>query len=225
MDLKKYSVESLRNQISIVQQEPLLFNETIKSNILFGRLDADNRHINDAATRANAMAFIMQSNDDMNSPVIQQAIKQEFKTMMSRIQSKIFTFKEFATVERLVDTSQLSYKSLAILTLMLPNINQDGLKMMNESFDKLVRVLELKSPIADCTWQGVVKGFMFLDVSEMVNAWLVGADSSELDYSISKLSEEYRREIRAALRSNETEFDAKTINEFCEHCINPGLVQ
>ena len=35
-NIKKYSMPDYRNQISIVQQEPLLFNESIKSNILFG---------------------------------------------------------------------------------------------------------------------------------------------------------------------------------------------
>ena len=40
-DLKKISVPYLRDQISIVQQEPLLFNETIKENIMYGNLNSD----------------------------------------------------------------------------------------------------------------------------------------------------------------------------------------
>jgi len=35
-DIKDYSISHYRNQIAIVQQEPLLFNESIKENILFG---------------------------------------------------------------------------------------------------------------------------------------------------------------------------------------------
>ena len=38
VNIKDYDLEKLRNHISIVQQEPLLFNETIKENILFGDL-------------------------------------------------------------------------------------------------------------------------------------------------------------------------------------------
>jgi ABC-type multidrug transport system fused ATPase/permease subunit len=38
VNIKDYDLEKLRNHISIVQQEPLLFNETIKDNILFGDL-------------------------------------------------------------------------------------------------------------------------------------------------------------------------------------------
>jgi len=44
-DLRKISVPYLRDNISIVQQEPLLFNETIRENILFGNLAAQDSTI------------------------------------------------------------------------------------------------------------------------------------------------------------------------------------
>jgi len=43
------AVPYLRDQISIVQQEPLLFNETIKQNIMFGNLDATDPEIRTVA--------------------------------------------------------------------------------------------------------------------------------------------------------------------------------
>ena len=70
-DLKKIAVPYLRDNISIVQQEPLLFNETIKENILFGNLDATDPEIRTVATQANAMGFIMQNDDDVSSPAVQ----------------------------------------------------------------------------------------------------------------------------------------------------------
>jgi len=66
-DLKKYSVPYLRDKISIVQQEPLLFNETIKSNIMFGNLSASDPEIRTVASQANAMGFIMQNEEDCSS--------------------------------------------------------------------------------------------------------------------------------------------------------------
>ena len=36
VDIRKYNVKQLRQQIGIVMQEPLLFNMTIKENILYG---------------------------------------------------------------------------------------------------------------------------------------------------------------------------------------------
>ena len=42
-------MEHLRQKISVVQQEPLLFNETIKSNIQFGELTASDPRIREVA--------------------------------------------------------------------------------------------------------------------------------------------------------------------------------
>jgi ABC-type multidrug transport system fused ATPase/permease subunit len=60
-DIRDYSVEAMRDQIAIVQQEPLLFNESIKSNILFGNLNASDLQVRNAAIQANALGFIMQN--------------------------------------------------------------------------------------------------------------------------------------------------------------------
>jgi ABC-type multidrug transport system fused ATPase/permease subunit len=58
-DIRKLKLESLRKQISIVLQEPLLFSGTIAENIRYGRLNATQEEIIDAATAANAHDFII----------------------------------------------------------------------------------------------------------------------------------------------------------------------
>src|SRR5262249_54489757 len=58
-DIKALTVESLREQISIVLQEPLLFSTTIAENIAYGRLGARQEEIVEAAKAANAHDFIM----------------------------------------------------------------------------------------------------------------------------------------------------------------------
>ncbi len=67
MNIKDYDLEKLRNNISIVQQEPLLFNETIKDNILFGDLQANDARVKEVAVNANALGFIMQNDEDFGS--------------------------------------------------------------------------------------------------------------------------------------------------------------
>lgn len=57
-DTKQLSLKSLRAQISIVLQEPLLFSGTIAENILYGRLEATREEIVAAAQAANAHDFI-----------------------------------------------------------------------------------------------------------------------------------------------------------------------
>jgi len=50
---------SLRGQIAIVQQEPILFHRTLAENIAYGRPEASRREIEDAAKQASAHHFIM----------------------------------------------------------------------------------------------------------------------------------------------------------------------
>jgi ATP-binding cassette subfamily B protein len=58
-DIRKLTVQSLRAQISVVLQEPLLFSGTIAENIRYGRLDATLEEVMEAARAANAHDFIM----------------------------------------------------------------------------------------------------------------------------------------------------------------------
>jgi ABC-type multidrug transport system fused ATPase/permease subunit len=58
-DIRSLTVKSLRDQISIVLQEPLLFSGSIADNIRYGRLDAGMEAIMEAARAANAHDFIM----------------------------------------------------------------------------------------------------------------------------------------------------------------------
>jgi len=58
VNIKEYTLQSLRNQISIVTQEPILFNDTIYNNIALGKEDATKQEIIAAAKIANAHSFI-----------------------------------------------------------------------------------------------------------------------------------------------------------------------
>ncbi len=63
VDIKEYSLLSLRGQISIVTQEPILFNDTIANNIALGKENATEEEIIAAARIANAHDFIIQKED------------------------------------------------------------------------------------------------------------------------------------------------------------------
>jgi ATP-binding cassette, subfamily B, bacterial len=58
VDIRKLKLRSLREQISVVLQEPLLFSGTIAENIRYGKLDASMDEVIDAASAANAHDFI-----------------------------------------------------------------------------------------------------------------------------------------------------------------------
>jgi subfamily B ATP-binding cassette protein MsbA len=58
-DLRSVTQKSLREQIGLVTQETFLFHDTIFSNIQFGRLDATEEEVHEAARAAYAHDFIM----------------------------------------------------------------------------------------------------------------------------------------------------------------------
>ena len=57
-DIRQFSVADLRKEISIVTQEPILFNETIRDNILYGNSKASEEEVISAAQAAYAHEFI-----------------------------------------------------------------------------------------------------------------------------------------------------------------------
>ncbi|HKT84387.1 MAG TPA: ABC transporter ATP-binding protein [Solirubrobacterales bacterium] len=59
IDIRDLALDSLRGQISIVLQEPLLFSGTIADNIRYGDLDASDEAVAAAAAAANAHDFIV----------------------------------------------------------------------------------------------------------------------------------------------------------------------
>lgn len=72
-DIRDFTVNSLREQISLVLQDSLLFSGTVRENIAFGRPDATDDDIVAAACLANADKFIRDLPEGYNSPVSERA--------------------------------------------------------------------------------------------------------------------------------------------------------
>ena len=69
------SLTSLRQNIAIVSQEPFLFNGTIRENIQYGQLDANEEQITEAAKAANCHTFIQELVDGYDSRVGERGVK------------------------------------------------------------------------------------------------------------------------------------------------------
>jgi subfamily B ATP-binding cassette protein MsbA len=63
VNIKDYSLKTVREQMSIVTQEPILFNDTIAANIALGKPDATQEEIEQAARIANAHNFIIEKEE------------------------------------------------------------------------------------------------------------------------------------------------------------------
>ncbi|MFY8004148.1 MAG: ABC transporter ATP-binding protein, partial [Chitinophagaceae bacterium] len=69
INIKEYSLNSVRSQMGIVTQEPILFNDTIANNIALGSLTATEAAIWDAAKVANAAQFIQKKEEGLHTNI------------------------------------------------------------------------------------------------------------------------------------------------------------
>ncbi len=69
VNIKDYSLTSVRSLMSIVTQEPILFNDTIANNIALGQTGATQEQIEAAAKIANAHEFIIKKEEGYNSNI------------------------------------------------------------------------------------------------------------------------------------------------------------
>jgi ATP-binding cassette subfamily B protein len=75
LDLAEISLESLRQQVSVVSQEAFLFNGTIRENIWYGRLDATEEELVAASRAGNCHEFITRLPNGYESRVGERGVK------------------------------------------------------------------------------------------------------------------------------------------------------
>jgi ATP-binding cassette subfamily B protein/subfamily B ATP-binding cassette protein MsbA len=74
-DVRDLTLESLRQQTSIVLQEVFLFHGTVRENVLFGRPGATDEEMIEAARVANAHDFISELPDGYNTMIGERGVK------------------------------------------------------------------------------------------------------------------------------------------------------
>jgi subfamily B ATP-binding cassette protein MsbA len=74
-DIRQVTLESLKNNIAMVDQETFLFNDTIRNNILYGRRDASAAEVEEAASLAYADEFIRQLPEGYESGIGDRGVR------------------------------------------------------------------------------------------------------------------------------------------------------
>lgn len=74
-DINSFTRASLRRNIGIVQQDIYLFNASIRDNILYGRLDATEEEMIEAAKRANIHDYVMSLPDGYDSQIGERGVR------------------------------------------------------------------------------------------------------------------------------------------------------
>ena len=75
IDIGEYTLNSLREKVGIVQQDVFLFGGTIKENILYGKPDATEEEVIEAARKANIIEFIESLPDGWDTEIGERGVR------------------------------------------------------------------------------------------------------------------------------------------------------
>jgi len=153
-DLEDYNALSLRRQIGYVMQEPILFNKTIKENILYGKLDATDEEVYKAALNANAIGFIEAGQGELTAEQAKKELEEELA-------------KKFAELARSrpgiqslqVQVKDYSDKKLTLLLEILTRSDDKILNLINEQPGRLLALLDTYGNDDGMLWEELVIRF------------------------------------------------------------------
>jgi len=74
VDIRDVATRDLRNQIAVVTQETILFNDTIRNNIALGKPDATDEEIFAAARHAHAHEFILEKTQGYDTVIGERGV-------------------------------------------------------------------------------------------------------------------------------------------------------
>jgi len=74
-DIRKVTIQSLRDQIGLVTQQTILFNDTVRNNIAYGSQGRTDQEMIEAAKAANAHDFIMRLDQGYDTLIGEQGVK------------------------------------------------------------------------------------------------------------------------------------------------------
>jgi ATP-binding cassette subfamily B protein/subfamily B ATP-binding cassette protein MsbA len=122
IDLREFRIEDIRRQISLVTQDPWMFDDTIMNNIRYGKLDASDEEVIAAAHQAHAHGFIEDLEDGYQTVVGQRGGRlsggQRQRVALARaiLRDPAILILDEATSEIDVESEQLIHKVLQEFT-------------------------------------------------------------------------------------------------------------
>ena len=140
INIKNVDLESLRSQMGIMLQDTFLFSTTIMENIRYGRLDATDEEVINAAKAVNAHEFILKLENGYNTEVNERG------TRLSLGQRQLVSFAR----------ALLANPRILILDEATSNIDTETEKLVQEGIEKLLHgrtsfvVAHRLSTIRDC---------------------------------------------------------------------------
>ena len=167
VDIREYNVRELRKQIGIVMQEPLLFNTTIKENILYGNDQADDAKVRQVAQMANALQFIESNIEDLDKEDVQKEI---VKRLTEKINAEKDKYSSFSRILSLYDEkggsqgTGLTFDQMHLIEDLLMQADDKLKTAINSNIDLFIEVVKQKSSVKGSRWDDIVMRFEYLAV-------------------------------------------------------------
>lgn len=133
VNIKEYNLHSLRQQISLVMQEPNIFNYSILENILYGKLKAYNSEVLEATAQSNCNEFIenetinrvddtpksiLQAMEERKDELIRAIGQEKYDEELEVIQKCVEQETKkgmFEAIDGDVDSRDASYKNMTLI--------------------------------------------------------------------------------------------------------------
>lgn len=74
-------------------QEPIMFNQTIKDNVLYGKPDATDEEVRKVCEQANALQFIESNYEELTKEERLAFVKREFTTVLNELSAAFISFQ------------------------------------------------------------------------------------------------------------------------------------
>ncbi len=170
-DVKDLTLESLRGQIGLVQQDVYLFGGSIKENIAYGKPSASMEEIMDAAKKANIHDFIMSLPDGYDTFVGERGTRlsggQKQRISIARVFLKnppILILDEATSA--LDNESERLNKKIFIENISKPDFTEDEMKLVSEIISKKSGIILVCGPTGSgktTTVYSIIKKLMDLE--------------------------------------------------------------
>uniref|UniRef100_A0A0N5CHS2 ABC transporter family protein n=1 Tax=Strongyloides papillosus TaxID=174720 RepID=A0A0N5CHS2_STREA len=148
IDIRKLNPNELRKMIGVVSQEPVLFDGTISDNIVYGKLDATQNEINEAARKGDAWQFIsalpqgfhekvgykggMLSGGQKQRIAIARAVIRNPKLLIFDEATSALDFKHETDVQKAIEIASKGITTITIAHRLNTLKNMDRIIVMND---------------------------------------------------------------------------------------------
>lgn len=142
-------------------QEPLLFNTTIKENILYGNDKADDAKVRQVAQMANALQFIESNIEDLEADDINNRIEKKFIDITQKEMHKYPNIGNLSKIYK-ENTWQTNYEEMRLIEELIAQSDHVLKATINSNTDLFIATIQKYSSVKGIRWDDIVHKFEYV---------------------------------------------------------------